>query len=122
MEAFMSNNRSFSFKFIAIFLSAAMLLVSIPIQSLALDLSDMGTLSSVSEAEQVSSNAEILEVIENRTSNEKTFRLTDGLFYIAYYSTNVHERDENDNWVDIDNRLYIKGDNMCSRHHIHIKY
>ena len=87
-----------STKLLCVILSIAILAVSLPLTVLA---QDNGTPAYAEEGtpeagnEVVSSNAEILEVIENRTASEKTFRLTDGTFYTAHYNIGIHEKDAN---------------------------
>ena len=60
------------------------------------------------ESESVSPyNGTIIEVEENRSLSEKTFRLSDGSFYATHYNTEIHEYDEYGRLADIDNSLYI---------------
>ena len=44
-----------------------------------------------------------------REGNVKHFRLEDGSYVAVQYSTQIHKQDENENWVDIDNRLSLLG-------------
>ena len=79
--------------------------MSLPLSALAVDNGNPTPEETLSETVS-SSTVEIFEIPENRSSNSKTFRLTDGSFYLAHYNTGIHERDESGNWQDIDNRLY----------------
>lgn len=47
----------------------------------------------------------ITEIESQRESNVKHFLLPDGSFEAIVYSDDVHRKDVNGNWVDIDNRL-----------------
>ena len=110
----MSSTRSISFKIVSVFLSLAILAVSLPLSAFAIE-SGVGEPSEPPlEEELVSSTAEIIEVNEMRSASEKTFRLTDGNFYIAHYDTEIHEQNEEGVWQDIDNRLYINGDRITT--------
>ncbi|MBQ9416383.1 MAG: hypothetical protein IJU20_06055, partial [Clostridia bacterium] len=102
----MSVKLSIPFKLIALLLSVAILLVSLPLSTLAVDNgSSIAPEEALTEIDS-SSTAEIIEIPENRSVDSKTFRLTDGSFYLAHYNTGVHEKDASGNWQDIDNRLY----------------
>lgn len=45
------------------------------------------------------------EDVSLRTSNTKQFRIDDGSYIAVQYDTNVHYKDENGKWQDIDNEL-----------------
>ncbi len=107
----MTNNRSFQNRLTAVIMSVAIVLVSLPLGVFSFDLSGGNTSP---EPYESISNADIIEVIENRTAAEKTFRLTDGSFYTAHYDTDIHEEDENGRFTDIDNRLYRQGDSIST--------
>ncbi len=82
------------------------LFVSLSLSALAAD-NGSSTAPEETLTETVSSStAEIIEIPENRSVDSKTFRLTDGSFYVAHYNTGIHEKDESGNWQEIDNRLY----------------
>ena len=104
----MSSTRRFSFgiKSLAVLLSVLTVLLSLPLTVFSFDIGDVDTSP---EHDASISNSDIIEVIENRTAAEKTFRLTDGSFYTAHYDTEIHEEDENGRFNDIDNRLYRNG-------------
>ena len=104
----MSTTRRFSFgiKSLAVLLSVLTVLLSLPLTVFSFDIGDVATSP---EHDASISNSDIIEVIENRTAAEKTFRLTDGSFYTAHYDTEIHEEDENGRFNDIDNRLYRNG-------------
>lgn len=102
----MTNKFSFSYKLTAVIMSVAVLLVSLPLQVFSFDLGDG---NNSLEPDASTSNSDIIEVVENRTATEKTFRLADGSFYTAHYDTDIHEEDENGRFTDIDNRLYRIG-------------
>ena len=102
----MTNKFSFPYKLTAVIMSVAIILVSLPLGVFSFDLSGGNTSP---EPYESISNADIIEVIENRTAAEKTFRLTDGSFYTAHYDTDIHEEDENGRFTDIDNRLSKSG-------------
>ena len=88
------------------------LLVSLPLSAMAFN--NGNDVPDEIESERFSaSNAAIIEIPENRSVDSKTFRLTDGSFYVAHYNTGIHEKDESGNWQDIDNRLYNQ-DGMIS--------
>ena len=104
----MSTTRRFSFgiKSLSVLLSVLTVLLSLPLTVFSFDIGDVSTSP---EHDASISNSDIIEVMENRTAAEKTFRLTDGSFYTAHYDTNIHEEDENGRFNDIDNRLYRNG-------------
>ena len=104
----MSTTRRFSFgiKSLAVLLSVLTVLLSLPLTVFSFDIGDVGTSP---EHDASISNSDIIEVIENRTAAEKTFRLTDGSFYTAHYDTDIHEEDENGRFTDVDNRLSKNG-------------
>ena len=104
----MSESRRFSFgiKSIAVILSVLMVLLSLPLTVFSFDFGDGNTSP---EPDVSPSNSDIIEVVENRTAAEKTFKLTDGSFYTAHYDTDIHEEDENGRFTDIDNRLSKSG-------------
>ena len=50
------------------------------------------------------------EIEELRDHTSKQFRLSDGSFAAVNYGIPVHYRDDNENWVDVDNTLaYASG-------------
>ena len=102
----MTNKFSFSYKLTAVIMTVAVILVSLPLQVFSFDL---GGGNASSEPDASTYSADIIEVVENRTAAEKTFRLTDGSFYTAHYDTDIHEEDENGRFTDIDNRLSKNG-------------
>ena len=102
----MTNKFSFSYKLTAVIMTVAVILVSLPLQVFSFDL---GGGNASSEPDASTYSADIIEVVENRTAAEKTFRLTDGSFYTAHYDTDIHEEDENGRFTDIDNRLSKSG-------------
>ena len=104
----MSTTRRFSLgiKSLAVLLSVLTVLLSLPLTVFSFDIGDVGTSP---EHDASISNSDIIEVIENRTAAEKTFRLTDGSFYTAHYDTEIHAEDESGRFNDIDNRLYRNG-------------
>ena len=57
------------------------------------------------EAENAEAQAIVAEETGMRSENEKHYRLEDGSYVAAQYPTAVHYKDENGNWVDIDNTL-----------------
>ena len=62
--------------------------------------------------EQKSEPAYVLgEMIDDRSSNTKTFRMSDGSFVLADYNEPVHFEDQDGKWADYDNTLkYIEDD------------
>ena len=101
-----THRYSFGIKSLSIVLSVLTVLLSLPLTVFSFDLGDGNTSP---EPDASTSNSDIIEVVENRTAAEKTFRLTDGSFYTAHYDTDIHEEDENGRFTDIDNRLYRNG-------------
>ena len=100
----MSIIRNIGFRTLSVVLSLCLLAVSLPLSAFAVG----GGNAAEPEGISVNSNAEVIEVKEDRTVSEKTFRLEDGTFYIAHYDTEIHEEDESGNLIDIDNRLYAR--------------
>ena len=48
------------------------------------------------------------EDVSRRTENEKHFLLSDGSYQLSSYQDNVHYKDEEGNWQEIDNSLEYK--------------
>ena len=102
-----------SFKVLSAILSVIILFYSIPATVWAFDDLSLAPDTAIEEAEKADLshspyNGTIIEVKESRTLSDKTFRLSDGSFYVAHYNTNVHEEDAYGNLQDIDNRLNSK--------------
>lgn len=108
-------------KLFAILLAFAILLQVMPMSAFASIAEEFENQTSAeniiyenNERPEFKSNAEVFEVNELRQSDEKTFRLTDGMFYVAHYDTDVHELNESGEWTNIDNRLYDKNGNVST--------
>ncbi len=105
----MSRSKLHSFfKTVASMLSIIIAFYSVPSSVWAFDPVLPESEPETAESESVSPyNGTIIEVEENRSLSDKTFRLSDGSFYTAHYNTEIHEYDEYGRLADIDNRLYI---------------
>ena len=101
-------------KFLAAFLSIAIVLVSLPVSAIAAsffkEAFEQSSQFSVQGKEQA-----IYELISLRTSNTKHFRLSDGSTYVAQYPVNVHYLDSNGIWQDIDNELRESGSEITTQ-------
>ncbi len=97
------SNTSFSLKLLAVLLSVAILLVSLPLSAIAFDF-DNGTPETDEDMEK-----SVFELKDKRTKNTKTFRLQDGSYYIAQYDSSIHYEDSDGTWQDIDNTLTAVG-------------
>ena len=112
----MKTARKHLFRITSILLCFVMLLVFMPQAILA----EAGELLGGSDPEAVveeqkSEPAYVLgEMIDDRSSNTKTFRLSDGSFVLADYNEPVHFEDAEGKWTDYDNTLkYIEDDGLA---------
>ena len=90
--------KNYSFKFVAIVLTICFVVSLIPFSVYATELGSVET--------QESDHERIVEIEDKREENVKHFLLPDGSYEAIVYTDAVHRKDTNDNWVDIDNRLY----------------
>ena len=98
-------------RFLSILLCLVMLFVFMP-QSILAEAGELlgGNNPEAVPEEQKAKPAYVLgEMIDDRSSNTKTFRLSDGSFVLADYNEPVHFENENGVFVDYDNTLkYIE--------------
>ena len=59
-------------------------------------------------------NYPLYELTELRSENVKHFRLSDGSYIAAQYTSDVHYLDESGIWQDIDNTLSLDGDELVT--------
>ena len=90
--------KNYSFKIVAIVLIICFVASLIPFSVYATDLGSI-------EAQE-SNHETIVEIEDKREKNVKHFLLPDGSYEAVVYTDAVHRKDTNDDWVDIDNRLY----------------
>lgn len=92
---------------LSLFLSVLMIVLVIP-QSVYAAIGEALD-SAYTESEQLSNDYEVPYVIGEvegkRTETSKTFRMSDGTYYLADYGFSVHYRDANNEWADYDNTL-----------------
>ena len=74
---------------------------------------DNDTLS-LSGNDTFDANYPLHEVTELRSKNSKHFRLSDGSYIAAQYSSDVHYLDKSGFWQDIDNSLSLNGDELLT--------
>lgn len=74
---------------------------------------DNDTLS-LSGNDTFDANYPLHEVTELRSKNSKHFRLSDGSYIAAQYSSDVHYLDKSGLWQDIDNSLSLNGDELLT--------
>ena len=103
----MKTAKNHLFRITSILLCFVMLFVFMPQAILA----EAGELLGGSDPEAVveeqkSEPAYVLgEMIDDRSSNTKTFRMSDGSFVLADYDKPVHFEDADGKWTDYDNTL-----------------
>ena len=102
-----------STKLLCVVLSVAMLIVSLPMYAFAVDLTDDETESVLSE-QNTEASEQVIELTDRRSADTKQFKLSDGSYYIAQYTTDVHYLDENGVWQDIDNTLSVSGNEITT--------
>ena len=94
-------------KMLSLLLSFLMVVLAIP-QSVYASIGEL-SIDSPFQDEQLSNEYEepyvIGEVEEKRTETSKTFRMSDGTYYLADYGFPVHYWDANNEWADYDNTL-----------------
>ena len=95
--------KKFYKKLLATVLSFALILSSVPLITFAQ--THIKSETDFSEEASITSNEKakpIAEIQEKRTSNSKTFLMSDGTYMNAVYSEQIHYSD-NGEWKDIDN-------------------
>ena len=103
-------------KLISILLSIIMLLTNISIDVLAETLPSHQTVPFESAIEDASAEANdskatvMGEIVEKREANIKHFRMSDGSITAAVYPQDVHYKNENGEFVDINNSLVEEND------------
>ena len=102
-----------STKFLCVVLSVAMLIVSLPMYAFAVDLTDDETESVLSE-QNTEASEQVIELTDKRSADTKQFKLSDGSYYIAQYTTDIHYLDESGVWQDIDNTLSVSGNEITT--------
>ena len=105
----MKRLKNFSFKSLCVFMSLLMVLLSFPLTVFAQEVA-----TEAEESHDAEPNAEIIELLDQRTADTKYFRLPDGTYYAAQYETDVHYLDENGVWQDIDNTLTADGSEIIT--------
>lgn len=92
-----------STKILCVFLTAATLLVSLPLTVFALTNETDVQESTISDLGSIDSYT--YELVERRDENTKHFRQADGTVVAVKYAQPVHRLDENGVWQEIDNTL-----------------
>lgn len=101
--------RSFK-KFIALILCFLMVALVIP-QSVYASIGESINSISLSNEQIINEHVEpyvIGEVEEKRTETSKTFRMSDGSYYLTDYGFPIHFQGNNKKWVDYDNSLILE--------------
>ncbi len=102
-------------KFISVLLMLVLIISSIPVTTIAQDLSfnsDSEELQYQEDSLEMVPNPDYqkkednLEVVDRREENVKHFRHEDDSVEAIVYGYAVHRKDSNGNWQDIDNRLF----------------
>lgn len=52
----------------------------------------------------------VLEVEEKRTKNSKTYKKENGMYETKYYKEQIHYKDKNNNYIEIDNTLKLENE------------
>ena len=105
----MKRLKKISFKSLCVFMSLLMVLLSFPLTVFAQEVAKQAE-----ESHDAEPNADIIELLDQRTADTKYFRLPDGTYYAAQYETDVHYLDENGVWQDIDNTLTEDGSEITT--------
>ena len=115
--------KKLSIKLLTVLMSLIVTVMSLPMNVFAYELqnainssnsnTDDATVTS-DELETEEKSKSIVELVDLRTNDSKTFRLTDGSYYLAQYSTDVHSLDGEGRWQDIDNTLSVSGSEIST--------
>ena len=105
----MRKLKSLSIKLLSIFLSIILATLSFPLSVIA-----QNDITTTSEIGEPSNDNNVVELVDRRTENTKSFRLADGSFMVAQYDTAIHYLDENELWQDIENTLSVSGSEIVT--------
>ena len=111
-----------SIKLFAFVMAMIMLIVSLPVYAFAGLISNEAEDASDSKAVEATRDVVVLGEEESlREEGIKHFKLSDGTTKAVIYSHPVHYKDENGNWVDIDNALTLNGNEYTTKNKTEIK-
>ena len=111
-------------KILAFILSVLMLVVSLPVSVFASVIDFSSDNMGVNSGNQTThSEVVVLEEEKSlREENIKHFKLSDGTTKAVVYTEAVHYKDENGEWVDIDNALTLNGKEYSASNKSEIKF
>lgn len=95
------KKRKWYTKFLAVFLVAITVIGILPMQTFATEYQNYKTLTTVDSDD----DSELIikeELVEERTSNSKTYLLEDGTYCDLIFSNSIHKKD-NGKWLDLNN-------------------
>ena len=95
------SRTSYSIRFLAMFLSVLLVLLSVPLTVLAVPADPTNSAATY--------NHDVFEVKERRNAYTKHFKLEDGTFTAVQYDVPIHYQDIAGDWQDIDNHLKASG-------------
>ena len=117
----MEIKRKSTLKLLAFILSVLMLIVSMPLTAFALALDSLND-----STDTPSTSPKDIIVLEEdkalREENVKHFKLSNGTTKAVIYPGAVHYKDENGNWIDIDNALTLNGSEYSTSNKSKIKF
>lgn len=118
----MKQEFKISIKLFAFIMAMIMLIVSLPVYAFADLISNEAEDASDSKAVEATKDVVVLGEEESlREESIKHFKLSNGTTKAVIYSHPVHYKDENGNWVDIDNALTLNGNEYTTKNKTEIK-
>ena len=114
------------FKILSLVMALIMLFVAMPTYIFAFENETEAEINDDEQAEaSIVSDNEVYVVEEDvslREENAKHFKLSDGTMKAVSYAQAVHYKDENGNWIDIDNTLSLSGSEYTANNKTEIKF
>lgn len=122
------KNKKLSTKILSFIMTFLVLAISLPIYAFASAIdtkaeNEETIEETINSAQAISNELYVLEEDATlREENAKHFKLSDGTMKAASYAQAVHYKDENGNWIDIDNSLTLSGSEYATSNKQEIKF
>lgn len=122
------KNKKLSTKILSFIMTFLVLAISLPIYAFASAIDTKAenkeTIEeTINSAQAISDELYVLEEdVTLREENAKHFKLSDGTMKAVSYAQAVHYKDENGNWIDIDNSLTLSGSEYATSNKQEIKF
>ena len=122
------KNKKLSTKILSFIMTFLVLAISLPIYAFASAIdtkaeNEETIEETINSAQAISNELYVLEEdVSLREENAKHFKLSDGTMKAVSYAQAVHYKDENGNWIDIDNSLTLSGSEYATSNKQKIKF